>query len=318
MSIFNTVLNTTAIMLTLMAVGYLFGRLKLVGERAGRDLATLEVRLFLPAYLFVMLAQNVVPSKISENVEFLLWGCVFLAVMAVVSYVASRIIPGDKLFKIMLFYILLYPNFGYFGYPVIEAAFGREALAQYIIYVLPLNIAVYTHGSFLLSSAGTKAEGGKSKFSAKNLKGLPWEVLISVALGIAVGLSGLKLPGFVYDLLNFTGACMSPLSMLLAGIILSALPLRKLFSSLSAYFVNSLKLLVLPALCGVILYFAGVRGMFLAFPVVITSLPVGMNVVIFSKPDRPDYVSTGVTCFISYIPALLTVPAVIWILSLIM
>lgn len=316
MSIFNTVLNTTAIMLTLMAVGYLFGRLRLVGERAGRDIAALEVRLFLPAYLFVMLAGNVVPSKIAENAEFLLWGLVFLLAMIPLAFLLSRLAARDKLSRLMLFYILLYPNFGYFGYPVIEAAFGGEALASYIIYVLPLNIAVYTHGSFLLSSAGAKGE--KRRFTAQNIRGLPWEVLISVVLGITVGLTEFPLPRFVYDLLNFTAACMSPLSMLLAGFILSALPPGKLFSSLSSYLTNALKLLALPALCGSVLYLAGVRGMFLAFPVIISAFPVGVNIVIFSNPERPDYVSSGVTCFISYIPALISVPAVIWILSLIM
>jgi len=48
------------------------------------------------------------------------------------------------------------------------------------------------------------------------------------------------------------------------------------------------------------------------------AMPVGMNVVIFSRPEQLDYQRTGVICFISYVIALLTIPAVFGILSLLM
>lgn len=317
MSIFYVVLNITAVMLGLMAVGYLLGRKKLVSEKAGRDLAVLEVRLFLPSYLFVTLARNVVPEKINVNIEFLLFGTLFIAGLIAVSYVMSRFAPGGGIGKLMLFYIMLYPNFGYFGYPVIEAAFGTGALAQYIMFTLPMTFGVNTHGAYMLTGGRSAEKSGKA-FSLKTLKTLPIEVMLAVILGTAVGISGLKLPGVLEEFFSFTGACMSPVSMLLAGFILSSLPPSKLFRSPPSYIINALKLLALPLFTGLSLYSFGVRGMMLAFPVIITSLPVGMNVVIFSNPDQPDYTDNGVTCFISYILALLTVPTVFGLLSIFM
>ena len=105
--------------------------------------------------------------------------------------------------------------------------------------------------------------------------------------------------------------------MLLTGLILSTLPPGKIFGSGKAYYFNALKLVILPAITGSVFYLVGLRGIYLAFPVVMSAMPVGMNVVIFSRPEQPDYQSSGVTCFISYVIALLTVPAVFGLLSLV-
>ncbi len=316
MNVFTTVLNITAIMIALMAIGYFLGRKKLVSEQAGRDLAVLEVKLFLPAYLFITIATNVAPDKINENIQFLFYGVIFLAVMLPFSFLISRPYPGDRAAKSMFFYLMLYPNLGYFGYPVIEAAYGQEALAKYIIFVLPFTFAVNTHGAFMLTSRNREGEKEKkNKFSLKTLKAIPLEVVLAVILGTAFGLLGIKLPEIVSGFFSFTGACMSPVSMLLAGFILSSLPPQRLFNLGKSYKVNSAKLLLMPIITFAILYFSGVRGYLLAFPVIFNALPVGMNVVIFSRPEQPDYVSTGVTCFISYILAILTVPLTFGILS---
>ncbi len=316
MNVFTTVLNITAIMIALMAIGYFLGRKKLVSEQVGRDLAVLEVKLFLPAYLFIMLAENVAPDKIGENIQFLFYGLIFLALMLPFSFLISRPYPGDRAAKFMFFYMMLYPNLGYFGYPVIEAAYGQEALAQYIIFVLPFTFAVNTHGAFMLT-ARDREGGEKNRFSLKTLKSIPFEVILAVILGTTFGLLGIKLPAIFAGFFSFTGACMSPVSMLLAGFILSALPPGQLFGLGKSYSVNAAKLLLMPIVTFAILYFAGVRGYLLAFPVIFNALPIGMNVVIFSRPEQPDYVSTGVTCFISYILAILTVPLTFGILSLV-
>jgi predicted permease len=298
-----------------MAIGYFLGRKKLVSDKIGRDLGVLEVRLFLPAYLFIMLAENVVPEKISVNMQYLLYGTIFFCALCILTFLASCIYPGNRLARLMFFYIMLYPNFGYFGYPVIEAAFGKEVLSQYIIFVLPFTFAVNTHGAYMLTTSRSRTEGEKSKFSFQNLKTIPYEVIIAVILGTAVGLLGIKLPSAVSGFFSFTGACMSPVSMLLAGFILSALPLKQLFRSAQSYIVNAIKLVLMPISVFVILYLIGVRGYPLAFMVIFNALPIGMNVVIFARPEQPDYVSTGVSCFISYILALLTVPATFGLLS---
>ena len=71
----------------------------------------------------------------------------------------------------------------------------------------------------------------------------------------------------------------------------------------------------MPFLTGLLAYAMGLRGYSLIFPVALNCLPVGMNVVILSRPEHPDYTSSTVICFISYIFGLLGVPLMIALVS---
>lgn len=314
MKVFYVVLGKTSIMMLLMAIGYLFGRKKVLSANAGRDLAILETRFLLPAYIFITLAQNVVPEKLSVNAKYLLWGLVFLGIVLLLSFILSRFIPGNRLDRLMAYYLLAFPNFGYFGYPVVQAAFGGEVLSQFIIFALPFTITLNTYGAYILTTQ-RNADGKKASFTFKNLRSLPLEVLAAVLLGLLVGLLRIPLPGVITDFFEFSSACMSPISMLLAGLILSALSLGKLFNSLRAYIVSALKVIILPLIIGAAAYLCGLRGFELIFPTVLCCMPVGMNVVIFSRPEQPDYTSSIVTCFISYIFALPAVPVIMALIT---
>lgn len=315
MSVFYVVLNKTVIMMALIAIGYLLGRKGVVSRQAGRDLAVLETRFFLPAYLFTVLSENLDAQKLRVNLGLLLFGLVFFVVLIVLSFLLSRTVRGEPLERFMAFYMLNYPNYGYFGYPVVLAAYGPEVLTQYIIFALPITLSINTYGAWLLTTR--RSQSPHEKFTPKSLLALPFEVFAAVIFGALCGLLDLPLPGVVGEFFSFSAACMSPVAMLLTGLILSTLPPGKIFGSGKAYYFNALKLVILPAITGSVFYLVGLRGIYLAFPVVMSAMPVGMNVVIFSRPEQPDYQSSGVTCFISYVIALLTVPAVFGLLSLV-
>lgn len=305
-------------MMALIAIGYLLGRKRIVSQGAGRDLAVLETRFFLPAYLFTVLSENLSAEKLRVDIKYLLFGLIFHMALLALAFGLSRAVRGDALERLMAFYMLTYPNFGYFGYPVIEAAYGQEVLSQFIVFALPFTLSINTYGAYLLTTRRSQPIGIKYKFSLKDLSTLPYEVFAAVILGSLCGLLNVPLPSIVRDFFSFSAVCMSPVAMLLTGFVLSALPLSKIFGSWKAYYFNALKLIIQPAITGLVLYLVGLRGLYLAFSVVMASMPVGMNVVIFSRPEQLDYQRTGVICFISYVIALLTIPAVFGILSLIM
>lgn len=88
-----------------------------------------------------------------------------------------------------------------------------------------------------------------------SLKKLVNPVTLSMVLGAVVGLSGFRIPGPVESFLSKAAACMSPVSMLLTGIVISDYKLKELLSQWQVYviaFMRLLKLemLLLPTLMG--------------------------------------------------------------------
>lgn len=316
MAIFNVVLIKTTIMMVLMAIGYFFGRRKIVSENAGRDIAVLTTRFLLPVYIFNTIVKNVSPDSVSQNMTYFLLGIAFLAVTIILSLIISRLLPASPINRLMTYYILTFPNISYFSYPIIESAFGSEVISQFIIFSLPYILTLNTYGTYLLTSKRSSISNNqKSRFSIKQLKSLPIELLIGVVLGIAIGLLQIPIPGPVSAFLDFTSVCMSPMSMVLAGLILSIHPLSALFRQWRPYVISAFKLFIVPCIVGAIAYAAGLRGYSLIFPVAISCMPVGMNVVIFSRPEYSDYTDSTIICFISYIFGLLGVPLMIALAS---
>lgn len=316
MTVFNIVLTKTSIMVALLAVGYLFGRKKLVSENARRDIAIIVSRFLLPVYIFQAMSQNINPDNLVSNIAYLGWGTLFIAIAMVTAWLISRIVPGSKLNKLMCYYVLSFPNIAYFGYPVTEAAFGTEAMVQFIIFSLPCNLVLNTYGIYVLTSQ-RNSEDAKFHLNFSILKSLPFELLIGICLGIGAGLLQIPFPKIVTDFLTFTSNGMSPMAMLLAGLILASQPLSKLFRSGRAYIISVIKIFLMPILLGGAAYLCGMRGFELIYLVTLNCLPVGMNVVIFARPEQPDYTDTTVVYFISYIFGLVGVPLMVALVSII-
>ena len=103
---------------------------------------------------------------------------------------------------------------------------------------------------------------------------------------------------------------MSPASMLLAGFLLGKFPLKSLLSSFRAYWLSAIRMLGIPLLFGIVLYLCGVRGQFFLFPLLVASLPLGLNLVVFPESYglEESATSNARICFVSYLLALIILP----------
>ena len=224
-------------------------------------------------------------------------GLVFLGGCLLTAFLLSLFFRTDKLPRNTLVYIFAFSNYGYFGYPVMEAVFGSEFVAKTILFAVPSSIAIASVGYYLLLGKGVSLK-----------KTLLSPTVIAIVLGCAVGLSGLKLPKAVTDILKTASNCMSPVSMLLTGVVLGKFTVGSLFKSPFAYLVSAVRLLAVPLIFGGVLLLFRVRGLLLAIPVILTAMPVGMNTVMFPESAGVDSSENARICFASYLMGLLTIP----------
>ena len=106
--------------------------------------------------------------------------------------------------------------------------------------------------------------------------------------------------------------------MLLAGGVLGGFPLADLFKSGRSYLMSGIRMLGIPALVGVVLFLVGVRGMYLALPVMILCMPLGMNLVVFPESLGIDASSNAKMCFVCNLLTVCILPFVFALLSQIM
>jgi len=307
LQVFNMTLSNVGMLLIFISVGYLLRRSHKLPDDAGKVLSLLCVMIFSPAYSILNLSQNVRIEKMSENLTLLGFGLGFAVVAIAAGIVLGKSIGRSPVDKSSLTYAFTFPNYGYFGYPVIEGVFGKAMLGQFMVFAIPMSILCSSYGYVLFQK--------EKKFDVLRLLKTP--LIASLVIGVTLGLTGAKLPAIVNDTLSKAGACMSPCSMLLAGFMLGKFPLKRLFSGIRPYYLTAIRMLGIPAVFGVVMYLCGLRGSLLFWPLIFACLPLGLNLVVYPESNgfEKEAGDNAKLCFISYILSLAVLPCLFALLK---
>ena len=307
LEVFGLTFGKVGMLLIFIGIGYFLRWHHDLPDDAGHVLSLLCTLVFSPAYSITNQAKNFTMDVLGEKALLIGYGVIFVLAAIALSYGLSRPFAKDKIQRNSLVYAFAIPNYGYFGYPVIEGVFGNAVLADVMVFLIPLSIAT--------SSFGYSLFVGEGKVPLKKILLTP--MVISLAIGIGIGLSGVVLPPFVDNALKGLGSCMSPCSMLLAGFMLGKFPLKNLLKGWRPYVYSAIRLIGIPLIFGAILMLCNIKGQYLMMPLLVAGIPLGLNLVVY--PESQGYErqasENAKLCFVSYLLALLVLPCTFAILT---
>lgn len=144
----------------------------------------------------------------------------------------------------------LYSNAGALVIPLVQALQGPDYVIYSCAFIIVQLVLLWTHGVVLLRGTGS----------------LQWKTiltnvnLLSIAVGAALYLLRIPLPGPLLETMDSMGALMGPLGMLLAGMAIARCPLRRLACTARYYLASALRLLVYPLVVLGLLWAVGAAG----------------------------------------------------------
>ncbi|MBE5753752.1 MAG: hypothetical protein E7340_00250 [Clostridiales bacterium] len=323
--LFLTTFEQAFILIAFILIGYFFRKKNIITDGGRKVLAKLLVNLFAPAYSIISLSSVVNVQDIEKYLVMLLFGVLITFVAIFLGIPFSRALSKDKYHRNVFMYTFAFGNIGYFGYPLVDGIFGAEAKAMMILFCVPMCVAIYSYGYHVLTQTPEQANGllkkeGKVSF-IKKISFLYCPPMIGVYVGVALGLLssglGFEIPPFFKKLVTPAANCQSAPAMLITGAVLAGVPFGKLFTSFKPYLIGVIRLLVYPAIVGVIFFIIHLCGwsgdLFsrIAFlSILAVSMPVGMNTVVYPESVGIDSTEGAKNCFVSYIMALVTLPIV--------
>lgn len=285
------------ILIVFVAIGYVLAKLKIVNTEHSKLLSGVLVYVFLPCNIFNTFSGNFSLEYLTANYPLLLSSLAVLVVILTGAFFSAKLFSKHPYEQKIYEYSLAVPNFGYVGYALSEGLLGAAGLIDFMIFALPVGVYTYTLGFAKLT---------KRKF---DLKGLLNPVMIATALGIAAGLSNLQLPSLVMDVVDKSRNCMGPVSMLLAGIVMAQFDLKSILGNRKIYPVVALRLLIIPALIGLVLSPLASPAI-VRTAVMFYALPCGMNTVVFPKlVDENCQIGAGLA-MVSTVLSCATIPLV--------
>lgn len=279
------------------AAGYALSKSGVVNPGHSKLLSTLLVYVFLPCNIFRTFSENCTALYLRENYRTILASIGLLAVLAVSMEFVSRLFSRDSYERRIYRYSLIIANYGYMGYALAESLLGAAKLMNVMMFAMPLSVYTYTVGFSSLT---------KRKMTLRKLIN---PVNLSMILGIAAGLSGLPMPNVLMGAVGKASSCMAPVSMLMAGIVISEFRLRDLLRQPRTYILTALRLVVIPILLGSALSLLG-RPEIVESAVVLLAMPCGLNTIVFPKMVGENCEIGAGLAFISNILACATIPLV--------
>ncbi|MBR5307675.1 MAG: AEC family transporter [Clostridia bacterium] len=307
MEIFYTTLGRMAFLFTFIAIGYLLAKIKAVPEGSEAVLSKLESYLFIPCLVLSSFAESFTVEKLTSTGGFFVFACVLTVVMVLLSIPLGKPFAKDDFTRKICTYGIAIANIGFMGNAVVEAVFPH-LFVDYLIFCIPINVAIYMWGVpvLLIPSSNNSIKS--------RLKSFLNPMFICLFVGAVVGLTGLgkHIPAWANSVMSSAGSCMSPAAMLLTGMTVSKIDLKKTFAKLNIYALSFLRLIIIP-LCFVglmkIIPF-GISETTYICALCALSMPLGLNMVVIPGAYGKDTTVAAGMAIISHLLSCITIPIV--------
>lgn len=270
-----SILTVTIPVFAVIVVGYVAGRVRLVGERGGTGLMDYVFAIALPALIVESLSTSTMPDDNPWGYWLAYFGGVLL-VWTVGMVVAGRYFDLSRREAAIHGFTAAQSNTILVGMPIILQAYGREAATPFFLLIavhLPVMMAVAT------TMIEGKQEGvGWLQAAVTLLKTLlSHPILIALAVGLGLRFTGLVPTGFVVGVLKSLGDTAVPCSLIALGLSLARFGIAG--DLRPAIFLSVLKLMLHPFSVWLLAFhvfrvppvWAGVAVLFAAMPTGINS-----------------------------------------------
>ncbi|MDD6735986.1 MAG: AEC family transporter [Clostridiales bacterium] len=299
---FFATLSPMLVMFVCIVIGFVLNKWKLTPDNTASVLSKLENYVIVPALIINTFMKYCTVQSLTGEYRLILY-CILVLVMAlVIAIPLSGIFVREGYNRNVYKYALTFGNFSFMGNAIVPAILGDEALYRYMLYILPLNAAVYTWGMIILIPKGEKGES--------TLKRLFNPIFVSIIVGTLLGLSGAAevIPGFITTSISNLAACMGPLAMILTGFVIGSYDMAKLLKEKKVYIAALLRLIILPLLFVAVLYFAGADRTVLVLTLFAYGTPLGLNTVVFPAAYGGDTETGAAMAMISHTLCVITIP----------
>lgn len=285
----------------------MLNKFKILPNETALVLSKLENYVLVPSLVMNNFMENCTVQNISKKYPLIIYSVVVLAVALLISKILSFAFSKDVYQRNIYKYALTFANYSFMGTAVIKAMYGDDMLFNYLMFVLPLNLMVYTWGMVVLIPRKT---------GVNPLKNLLNFVFVGMLIGALFGILGISkyVPKFFSDAIASSGACMAPIAMILTGFIVANYDIKKLLFQGKVYIATALRLIVLPTAFVLGLKAFGADKTTLIVTLMAYATPLGLNTIVFPAAYGGDTTTGASMALISHTFAVLTMPIMFAIL----
>ena len=306
LSLFSCI-SSVLIFILLAVPGFISRKYKFLSTTQIDGFAFILVNILWPAMIIdSMTSVTISKSLVNMGIYTAVISTIVYTVSLIIAltYVKIRKLP-NALGAIFLFAIA-FNNTGFIGMPFIKEVLGNEALFIASIIELVNDIFIFSIGLMLFQSSFSN----KRKI---NMKSFLSPGFISVIVGLLIFSLHIHIPSLITKPIGYLSNATTAMAMFLVGAQLGETSLKELYKEIKAYEINFFRLLIIPLLLFVFLFFTS-KQWTLANSVLVLmfATPVATCTAIYARQYRCDYHFATKCVMLSTFFSAITLP--IWLL----
>lgn len=302
--------HEVSILFLIVLLGYAMRKKKIITDGFNREIKNYVLDVALPAMIIVSMKLPFSPGLLRDSGVLLLISVITYLLIILLSYAMVKLLNLEGNRRDIFQFVVVFSNVGFMGFPVAQAVFGEVGVFYASIYNLPFNFLIWTLGVHILKRTGSEGEDGDHL-----IKTLLNPGIVAVFIGFFLFLFSIDLPFPVFRALELVGSTTTPLAMIFIGASLVKVHHSELTSDKNLLLLSGIRLVLLPAMVYLFLRIAGIEGILLGVPVVITAMPAAANCAIMAAKYGNDGYLGSKAVFITTMLSILTIPLVVFIVT---
>lgn len=307
---FDALLNTIIMLFIMLVIGFIANKLGIFDETASKRFSKLIVTICQPALIIYSLTKlDYTPENLKLGLTTLALGVVIHLSLAAFAFVVCRPVKDIDEQKLIEF-SMIFGNVGFIGFPILESLLGEKGAFMGAFFIVSFHLVLWTWGMAIFAR------------KRKDIKLTVRKIFINLGtvpcfIGIILFVLNLDFPPYITKTLDYLGNMCTPISMLIIGALIGRRKLLAFVSSVKAYYLSFMKLIVIPLLVCLVMKLLGANSEMILFMTTVCALPSATMVSIFAEMyDLKPEISAQLVGMSSLI-SVVTVPIVLKIAELI-
>lgn len=290
------IVGKVAVILILIAVGYVVTKRGWITERGASEITSLLIKIVTPCLIVNSFLGSTDSLKVSEMLLALAVSALSLGISLAISLVTFRKEPPER--QKVLRFAVIFSNAGFMGIPLVESIVGSKGVIYGSFFVVAFNVICWTYGYSMMS--------GGAKMNIKTVLLNPG--IIGLIFGLPIYFLKIQLPAILAEPVGFLSNLNTPLAMLVIGSHIARVDLHSFISDMAVYKMAFLRLVAAPALYLLVLMVIRPEPDLLVSSIIQASAPVAANTVLFAVQYHQDSELASKTVAVSTVLSIITIP----------
>ena len=290
------IVGKVAVILILIAVGYVVTKRGWITERGASEITSLLIKIVTPCLIVNSFLGSTDSLKVSEMFLALAVSALSMGISLAISLVTFRKEPPER--QKVLRFAVIFSNAGFMGIPLVESIVGSKGVIYGSFFVVAFNVICWTYGYSMMS--------GGAKMNIKTVLLNPG--IIGLIFGLPIYFLKIQLPAILAEPVGFLSNLNTPLAMLVIGSYIARVDLHSFISDMAVYKMAFLRLVAAPALYLLVLMVIRPEPNLLVSSIIQASAPVAANTVLFAVQYHQDSELASKTVAVSTVLSIITIP----------